>query len=307
MSTTSRPSAAPSRTARGTSTRQSPVRLGSWELVQRIGGGELAEVYAARAVDCRHDEPPCYALKMLREPWQNDPRGLALLAREALVARDVAHPHLVPVLAAELENPPYYVTMPRLEGQPLAAVLSCDTALDLPVAFWLARQTAEAACALWRAGWMHGDIKPSNIIVAPSGHATLIDLGFAARTPQRATICNRPLLGTVDYMAPEVLYSSYGGDSQSDVYSLGVMLFELLAGRLPFDAQDVAELAMQHRQQLPGDLRALSPCVPLRAARLVQQMLSKEPLRRPMPDELVERLTALEIETFSERQVDEAA
>ncbi|REK10838.1 MAG: serine/threonine protein kinase [Planctomycetota bacterium] len=307
MSITSRPNAAPPRAAHAASQPHVPSQLGSWELVDRIGGGALSEVYSARPVDGRRDEQPCYALKVLRDAWQDDPRGLAMLGREVLVARDVAHPHLVPILAAELEDPPYYLMMPRLEGVSLAAVLAGDVLLDLPMTFWLLRQTAEATTALARAGWMHGDIKPSNVIVSPSGHATLVDLGFAARSPQRSSICCRPLLGTINYMAPEMLYSSYGGDVQSDVYSLGVMLFEMLAGRLPFDAQDVAELALQHRQQLPGDVRTLAPRVPLRAARLVKQMLAKEPLRRPAPEELVERLIALEIETFAERCLDEAA
>ena len=78
-------------------------------------------------------------------------------------------------------------------------------------------------------------------------------------------------------------------------------MLEMLTGRLPFDAEDVAELAAQHRQELPGDLRSLAPHVPTRTARLVHQMLAKEPLRRPVPQDLVQRLAAIEIESFAER------
>ncbi len=223
------------------------------------------------------------------------------------VARCVAHPHVVPVLAAELETPPYYLAMPFLVGHSLADYLKAGGSLDLPVLFWIARQVAEALEALQHGGWMHGDVKPNNLVVSPTGHTTLIDLGFAAPAAHSGSIADRPLVGTLCYMAPELLYSSFGGDSQADVYSLGVVLFEMLTGRLPFDAQDVAELALKHRQQLPGDVRSLVPQVPLRAARLVQQMLAKDPLRRPTPGELVERLIALEIETFGERFACEAA
>jgi serine/threonine-protein kinase len=115
------------------------------------------------------------------------------------------------------------------------------------------------------------------------------------------------VLGTLNYMAPEVLYSSRGGDIRSDVYSLGVTLFEMLTGHLPFDSEDVAELASQHRQDLPSDVRSLAPHVPTRAARLVHQMLAKEPLRRPLPRDVVQRLVQIEIETFAERYTFEAA
>ncbi len=267
----------------------------------------MYEVYAARAAGSSLDQPPSYALKLLRSEWQADRRALALLRREIQVSRRVLHPRLAPVLAAEIETPPFYLVMPLLEGSSLAGPLASSRALDLPLVFWIARQTAEAIVALEAAGWMHCDVKPGNVHLAPSGHVTLLDLGFATPTTENAHIVDRPLLGTLNYMAPELLYSSSGGSVRSDVYSLGVTLFELLTGRLPFDADDVAELAVQHRQELPGDLRSRQPRIPLRAARLVQQMLAKEPLRRPTPAEVVERLVALEIETFAERFTCEAA
>lgn len=305
--TTNEPVQAGQRAARAVPPGAHFSRLGTWERVARLGGGMLFDVFAARAAGSALDQPPAYALKLLRDPWQSDSRGRALLLREVQVSRRVSHPCLVPVLAAELETPPFYLVMPLLEGCSLAAQLSRNRALDLPLLFWIARQTAEAIAALEAAGWMHGDVNPSNVHLAPNGYATLIDLGFATPTTENARIVDRPLLGTLNYMAPELLYSSSGGNVRSDVYSLGVTLFELLTGRLPFDADDVAELAAQHRQQLPGDMRCHEPRIPVRAARLVQQMLAKEPLRRPTPAEVVQRLMALEIETFAERFACEAA
>jgi serine/threonine-protein kinase len=272
-------------------------------LVRPIGEGLLASIYQARPADSDPGQPASYALKVLRPEWQDDSRGLAILAREVQVGRHVAHPHLVPILAAELTAPPYYLAMPFLEGRSLAEHLRSQELLDLPVAFWIARQVAEAVEALHRAGWVHGDIKPSNVVVSDSGHATLVDLGFARRSSERNSIADRPILGTVRYLAPEMLYSALGGDIRSDIYSLGVTLFEMFTGRVPFDAEDVAELAAQHRQELPTDLRCLVPHLPTRAARLVHHMLSKEPLRRPLPQDVVDRLASLEIETFSERCV----
>jgi len=274
--------------------------VGPWQLVDLLGQGRLATVYLARPVGSAVDQPPSYAIKLLRPEWQDDRRGLALLARELQVARKVAHPHLVPVLAAELNVPPYYLAMPLLEGRTLAQRLD-EGPIDLPVALWIARQAAEALDALHTAGWTHGDVKPSNILVAASGHATLIDLGFARNALERCSLVDRPVLGTIQYMAPEQLSSSWMADIRSDIYSLGVTLFEMFVGRAPFDAEEISELAAQHRQDLPGDLRSLVPYLPTRAARLVQHMLAKQPLRRPAPQEVVRRLTVLEIDTFAER------
>lgn len=292
------------RAARVGDSPRTPGRLGSWELVGPIAEGQLATIYAARPADSPAQQPAGYALKVLRPEWQDDSRGLAILAREVQVGRQVTHPHLVPILAAGLNEPPYYLAMPLLEGRSLAEHLSGQQPLDLPLAFWIARQAAQAIEALNGAGWMHGDVKPSNVMVSTNGHATLVDLGFARHQSERNSIADRPILGTIRYIAPEMIYSAAGGDIRSDVYSLGVTLFEMLTGRVPFDSEDVAELAAQHRQELPGDLRSLAPHLPVRAARLVHHMLAKEPLRRPLPADVVDRLAALEIETFAERCLD---
>lgn len=277
------------------------TRLGTWDLVRLVGEGQLTSVYQARPMGSPSDQPASYAVKVLRPEWQDDSRGLATLARATMVGRKVSNPHLVPILAAQLAEPPYYVTMPFLDGAPLNEKLRAGGQLDLPVAFWIARQVAQALEALHQGGWMHCDVKPGNIMVSPRGHATLVDLGFARPLEEKGSIADRPVLGTIQYLAPEMLYSALGGDIRSDVYSLGVTLFEMLTGRVPFDAEDIAELANQHRQELPGDLRSLVPHLPTRAARLAHQMLAKEPLRRPSPADLVNRLAALEIETFAER------
>jgi len=279
-----------------------PCRVGQWELVCLAAEGSLARVYRARPAGTPADLPAPYALKMLRPEWEEDPRAVRLLQREALVGRSISQGHLVSILQADLGRPPRFVVMPWLDGATLQAQLDAGRRAEVPVALWIARQVAQALEALDAAGWMHGDVKPANVFISPEGHVTLLDLGFARSKDETGSAVDRLLTGTCNYMAPELITSRLRADIRSDIYSLGVVLFELLGGRLPFTGDSLAELAEQHRQSRPPDLRRLAPHLPKSVVELVHQMLAKEPLRRPQtPRELIDRLVELEISTFSER------
>lgn len=300
---------AKSRVAAGAVGRRMPTplprRVGDWELLELAGGGTLTEVYRARPAGAAGDQPAAYAVKILRPEWQQDPRAIDVLRREALVGRTVAHPHLVSILAARTLRPPCLLVMPWLSGHTLLDWLASHRPRELPVVLWIARQVAEALDALHASGWMHADVKPSNVFLSPEGHVTLVDLGFARRPHEIGSVVDRCVVGTGSHIAPEMITSALRPDIRSDVYSLGVVLFEMLAGRLPYEGKDLAELVTQHKQARPPNLRRLVPHLPQEVVRLVHQMLAKEPLRRPQtPRELIERLVALEIGSFAERLVD---
>ncbi len=217
------------------------------------------------------------------------------------MGQSVSHPHLVPVLAASVLEPPRLLVMPWLDGASLQARLAAGEMFSIPKSLWIARQTAEALDGLHAAGWMHGDVTPGNIHVSPAGHVTLIDLSFARRSNEIGSAADRPIMGTCSYIAPEYLTSALRPDVRSDIYSLGVVLFEMLSGRLPYPGKDLAELATRHKQSAPADLARLAPNVPREVVALVRRMTAREPLRRPQsPRELVESLVSLEIDSFSQ-------
>jgi serine/threonine-protein kinase len=223
------------------------------------------------------------------------------MEREAEAGREISHPHLAPVLAAKVDRPPLYVVMPWLEGATLAQHLAAGRSFDLPQALWIVRQTAEALDAMYRAGWLHGDVKPENIMLAPNGHATLFDLNFARRADESGSAADRCVMGTFDYLAPEWLTSTLRADIRSDLYSLGAVLYRILTGRLPFSAESLEELAGRHLRDVPPDVRSLAPQVPPDLARLVHRLLAKDPLRRPeSAGQVAEELVRLEIECFAE-------
>jgi eukaryotic-like serine/threonine-protein kinase len=280
----------------------SPGRARQWELVEFVARGSLARIYRARPVGAPADRPATYAVKMLRPCWENDPEANGLLRREALVGQSVSHPHLIPVLTASVSEPPRLLVMPWLEGASLQTRLAAGQQFDVPKALWIARQTAEALDALHAAGWMHGDVTSGNIHVSPSGHVTLIDLSFARRGDEIGSAADRPIMGTCGYIAPEMFTSALRADIRSDLYSLGVVLFEMLSGRLPHAGKDLAELATEHRQSSPAELARFAPHVPREVIALVQRLIAREPLRRPQsPRELIERLISLEVGTLSQR------
>ena len=276
--------------------------LDRWELVHRVAEGSWAEVYRARPADGA-PAAAAYCLKRLKPGCEADSQAISLLRREARVGRAVTSPHLVPVLETHVEQAPFFVVMPWIEGATLAVLQASATerTVPLPTALWIARQVAEALTALDAAGWTHSDVKPANIMVSPAGHATLLDLAFARRPDDEDRSRECFIAGTPWYMAPETLLSTMRPDIRSDIYSLGAVLYEMLAGRLPFTATDAAELITAHRQAEPPNVRELAPDVPKTVAALLHEMLSKEPLRRPQsPAEVVKRLTALEIESFGD-------
>jgi serine/threonine protein kinase len=191
--------------------------------------------------------------------------------------------------------------MPWLPGATLDSH-AAHRPLDPPDALWIARQISEALQALHDHGWTHGDIKPSNVRISPEGHATLLDLGFARRKGESGCAVDRCVLGTCNYMAPELITSALAADIRSDIYSLGVLLFQLLSGRLPFEGNNLAEVVSQQCSGRAPDLRRLVPQLPSAVAGLIRELLGKEPLRRPQsPRELIQRLVALEVATFAER------
>jgi len=208
----------------------------------------------------------------------------------------------VPILETHLEASQPHLVMPRLQGANVQQALDGVGALVLSQALWLARQVAQALQHLHEQGWVHGDVKPANIVVSRQGHATLVDLGSSLRPSETSDGPARPLAGSLAYFAPELLNPRTPASGSSDVYSLGVTLFQMLAGVLPFPEPTAARLLQAHREATAPNLALLRPEIPEEVADFVSRMMDKAAERRPSTEgTLVEGLSELEIETLQSR------
>lgn len=274
-------------------------KVPGYELLGCLGGGSMTRVYAAR--DCSSDQP-C-AVKLLRPDWEDDePVGLKLLQREARACLTVQHPHLVRLFEAHVTRDPYFLVMELLPGESLRRRLRRDYALPLPTALWIIRQCAEALAALHHKGFIHGDVKPDNIRLASAGHAVLVDLGFAHRPGENSAFLESGyLLGTANYLAPELCAEPRRDDRASDIYSLGVTLFEMLAGRLPYADGTTEATLRRHREEDPLRLDFV-PGLPVQFQELIERLLARVGEARPTADELVQELVSFEIGALGRRR-----
>jgi serine/threonine protein kinase len=271
-----------------------------YELLERLGGGPLTAVYAARD---RATDAAC-AVKVLREDWDDRDTAVKLLQREARAGLGVRHPHLVRVTHAHVTHPPYFLVMDLLPGESLRRRLRRDYRLGVTDAVWVTRQTAEALAALHRAGFLHGDVKPDNLRLIGDGTAVLIDLGFAHRPGENAAFLRRGyVLGTANYLAPELCdLSAARAGPGSDLFSLGVTLFEMLTGRLPYPPGSLSQTVRRHHCDPPADIRRSVGRLPAALVALVGRLLARRPEDRPPARAVIRQLIELEIAALSRRR-----
>ena len=292
--------------------------VGQWRLTRLVGAGQWTRVYRARPAGGSDRDWGDFAVKLLAPEFADDALARALLRREAQISRQVQHPQLATVLADHSSSEPPHLVLPYLDGLSLAEVVAqCGTpqskfdpagtpqrafptALPISTALLLVRQIAEALATLHEAGWLHGDVKPENIRVGPAGHATLIDLGLARQLGSESCSARYVLATTLAYAAPESFSEGEWLSGAADIYSLGIVLWELLTGQPPFVA-DAVEIVDLHRRQSPPDLRSIRGDVADDLAQTVRLMLAKEPLRRPEAPRLVRLLVEQEIAALGRR------
>ena len=250
------------------------VLEGRYALGPRIARGGTASVY--RAVDTRLQRT--VAVKLLHPHLAEDPAAAERFAREARAAAGLSHPHVVSVLdQGHAPDGTPYLVMEHVQGITLRDLLRRRGALSPREALELMDPVLDGLAAAHRAGLVHRDVKPENVLIADTGRVTVADFGLTRAVGQHTATGS--VLGTVGYASPELVT---GGpvDTRADVYSAGIVLFELLTGHRPFTGSALA-VARAHAEGRVPDLRSLDPGAPEGPARLVARATARDPGLRP--------------------------
>ena len=244
-----------------------------YELRGLVGSGGMAEVYLA------HDEvlDRDVALKLLKEQYAENEELVERFRREARSAASLSHPHIVPVFDwGECEDGRYYITMEYLLSGSLKDHILQRGTLPPQTVVEVALEIAAALRAAHKRGIIHRDIKPRNILITDSGHIKVTDFGIA-RAAEATTVSDLgDILGSVKYMSPEQAAGERVG-AASDLYSLGVVLYEMLTGTVPFEVETPADVAVEHSGGPPPHPREVNPEVPEGLDALVMRLLAAEP------------------------------
>jgi serine/threonine protein kinase len=260
-----------------------PVSFGPYTLVRRLGKGGMAVVYQAERGD------DVLALKRPLAGFLDDDRFRERFRREAELGRTLHHPNIIRIFEqGQVDDTPYFV-MELVEGETLADCLDREGRLDLTPAARVAAQVAEALDYAHSKGVIHRDLKPSNIMIEPSGTVKVMDYGVARAQHLQEVTTTRAFVGTPNYAAPETAQGA--SQPASDMYSLGVILFEMLTGNLPFTGDTAFEVVNHHRTTPPPDPSSLNHALSVEIGALVLSLLKKEPSDRPTAEALRNELS----------------
>lgn len=272
---------------------------GRYKLLEMIGGGGMSNVYLAHDMILDRD----VAIKVLRYDFSNEEELHRRFQREALSATSLTHPHIVNIYDVGEDDDIHYIVMEYVKGETLKEYILLNAPVSPTKSVKIMKQLTSAISTAHNNHIIHRDIKPQNILLDEEENVKVTDFGIAMALSATSYTQTNSVLGTVHYLSPE---QARGGTAtkQSDIYALGIVLFELLTGQLPFSGESAVSIALKHLQTETPSIRKIIPTIPQSIENVVLKATAKDPKDRYLSSEEMEAdlATALSPERAGEEK-----
>lgn len=242
-----------------------------YEIIRQIGNGGMATVYKAKC----HVLNRFVAVKVLKDEYTTDNEFIKRFNVEAQAVASLTHPNIVSVYDVGKEDNLHYIVMELIQGKTLKEIIKEDGALSWKWSVNIAIQIASALEAAHKNNIVHRDIKPHNIIITEDGIAKVTDFGIAKAVSNSTITAFGTTMGSVHYFSPEHARGGYT-DAKSDIYSLGVVLYEMVTGRVPFDADTPVSIALKHMHEEPVEPIKINPLIPTSVNKIILKAMQKD-------------------------------
>lgn len=268
------------------------IFAGRYQIIEELSKGSTGRVYKALDKEVNIN----LALKLIRSEISADAKTVESLRNELKIARGIVHKNICRLYDINKGEGVYYITMEHVEGQDLKSLIRQTGQLAVPTVVSIAKQVCEGLQEAHRQGIVHRDLKPANIMIDSDGNVRIMDFGIACSLESKGLSSTGSICGTPLYMPPEQAESE-DVDQRSDIYSLGIILYEMTTGHVPFTGEDLLSVVMKHKSQTPREPQELNPQIPEDLNRLILKCLAKEKEKRfQNARELLSALTNLQME-----------
>ena len=261
-----------------------------YQIIEELGRGGMGIVY--KVLDKEIDKR--VALKLLSSEVSADKNIIERFRNELKIARDISHKYVCRMYDLNKHKGNYYITMEYVPGENLRSMIRMTKGLSVETAINISKQVCEGLAEAHRLGFVHRDLKPGNIMIDKEGNAKILDFGIARSMKAEGKTVTGVMIGTPEYMSPEQVEGGKA-DQLSDIYSLGVILFEMLTGRLPFQGDTPLSIAIKHKTETPPDPREINAQIPESLSHSILKCLDKDKERRyQRVEELLSELSRIE-------------
>jgi len=263
---------------------------GRYQIIEELGKGGMGKVYKAHDTEIKDK----IALKLIKPEIAADKKTIERFRNELKFARKIRHKNVCQMYDLNKEEGSYYITMEYVSGEDLKSFIRRARQLTVGTAVFIAKQVCEGLAEAHSLGVMHRDLKPQNIMIDREGNARIMDFGIARSIEEKGITGAGVMIGTPEYMSPEQAEAKEV-DERSDIYSLGIILYEMATGRVPFEGDTPLSIAMKHKGEVPQDPRELNAQVPSDLSRVILRCMEKDKANRyQTPEEVLSELTKIE-------------